>query len=179
MSPDPGQLAIAFANTLSSTARDRIATLGEFRSWAGTWPVFAPHLADLPASAVASLRVQRDATQQVMHYLVEHKPPSPAAFERATRPGLLAAPFRLAPTAGGGLTGAGDPLDCVAHLLGRAVVDLLLSPQAAALRRCAGAPCRQVFLSHRAERRWCDGRICGNRARVAAHVHRHGIGPGT
>ncbi len=179
MSPDSGPLAIAFANTLSSPSRDRIATLDQFLDWAQAWSILTTFLPQLPASAVPELRDQRDATQLVLHQLAARRQPPQKPFDRATRPGVLAAPFPLSPTAHGGTPGHGDALGSIAHLLGRAVVDLLLSPLAAEVRRCDGAQCRSVFVSRRQSRRWCDGRICGNRARVAAYAHSHRNDPGT
>ncbi len=173
MSPSTQPLAVAFANTLSSTGRDRIATLEGFRDWAATWPAFDGMLARLPASAVAGIRAQRDATQLLLHRLADRDPLPGDLLARATRPGLTAAPFRLLPTQRGVLAANADASTSIEHLLGRAVVDLLLSPHLPELRRCSGTRCRKVFLAHRADRRWCDSRICGNRARVAAHAARH------
>ncbi len=177
MSPDPAPLAIGFANTQSSPSRDHIATLDQFLDWAQAWPILTIFSSQLPASAVAELRAQRDATQLVLHHLADHKPPTQESFDHATRPGLQAAPFPLLPAATGATPGHGDALRCVAHLLGRAVVDLLLSPHGGELRRCDGAQCRRVFLARRESQRWCDGRICGNRARVAEYARSHRIDP--
>ncbi len=178
MSPDPDPLAIAFANTLSSPGRDHIATLGEFRDWAQAWPILTAFLPQLTASAVPGLRAQREATQMVLHHLADHTPPPQESFDRATRSGLRAAPFPLFPAASGAAPGRGDALGSIAHLLSRAVVDLVLDPHAGDLRRCDGAQCRRVFLARREARRWCDGRICGNRARVAAYARSRRDDPG-
>ncbi|MEV0703935.1 CGNR zinc finger domain-containing protein [Saccharopolyspora sp. NPDC050389] len=164
-------LAIAFANTRSSVARDRIATVDQFREWARSWSSFAGFLPGIRPSALPEIQVHRDATQHVLHRLADGKSPSEEELDRATRCGLAEAAFRLRP-ARGRIAIDGDAPGGVAHLLGRAVVDFLLSPQAAEVRRCQGVDCRKVFISHRADRRWCDSRICGNRARVAAHARR-------
>lgn len=164
-------LAIAFANTRSSMARDRITTLAHLREWARPWPALTTVLTRIRASALPEIHAQRDATQLVLHQLADGTLPSDEELTRATRRGLAAAPFRLRP-ARGSIAVDGDAPDGVAHLLSRAVVDFLLSPQATELRRCQGTNCRKVFISHRADRRWCDSRICGNRSRVAAHARR-------
>jgi predicted RNA-binding Zn ribbon-like protein len=164
-------LAIAFANTRSSMARDRIATLAQLREWARPWPALTTFLTGTRSSALPEIHAQRDAAQLVLHQLADGKLPSEEDLTQATRRGLAAAPFRLRP-ARGSIAVAGDSSDGVAHLLSRAVVDFLLSPQATELRRCHGTDCRKVFISHRTDRRWCDSRICGNRARVAAHARR-------
>jgi predicted RNA-binding Zn ribbon-like protein len=41
------------------------------------------------------------------------------------------------------------------------------------LRRCANPGCSMLFLNGDARRQWCTPNICGNRARVARHYHRH------
>lgn len=166
-------LAIAWANTRSSMARDHIATLTQFRQWARARPTFAAFLTGLRSSALPDIRAQRDATQLVLHQIAAGKPPSEEELQRATRAGLAAASFRLRP-ARGGIAVDCDAPDSVTQLLSRVVVDFLLSPQVAELHRCQGADCHKVFISTRADRRWCDSRVCGNRARVAAHARRRG-----
>ena len=41
------------------------------------------------------------------------------------------------------------------------------------LRRCANADCSMLFVNGDSRRQWCTPNICGNRARVARHYHRH------
>ena len=43
------------------------------------------------------------------------------------------------------------------------------------VRRCANPACVLLFLdiSKSGRRRWCDMATCGNRAKAAAHYHRH------
>lgn len=173
MLTDPEPLSVSFANTLSSSLRDRIGTLEEFRGWTKNWPTLQPLADRLTAAGLGSLLERRDATQSVLHAVADGRKPSAAAFALATDTGLEAAPFRLRPTAGGAAVGRVPPLEAISHLLARSTVDLLLSPQAAGLRRCEGTDCRKVFAGTRANRRWCDTRVCGNRARVAAHARRH------
>lgn len=165
-------LAVAFANTRSSDERDRIATLGQFRQWARSWPGLARFLSDIDAAALQQVQLQRDATQAVLHQLAAMHAPPPDVLARATRPGLAAAPFALVSAARNSFVvpGKADPASAVIHVLSRALVDLLLAPEAADIRRCQGAGCRKVFIGRRAERRWCDSQVCGNRARVAAHA---------
>jgi len=171
MSRPTEHLAIAFANTLSSRSRDRIASPDGFASWASGWPTLSRLAVGLPESTLAAIRTQRDATQQVLHRLAAHQSAAREPLELVTRPGLSAAPFRLV-VDGATIRVDGEPEAALRHLLGRAMVDLLLGPLAGRLRQCAGTGCRKVFLAQRADRRWCDSQICGNRARVAAHAHR-------
>jgi predicted RNA-binding Zn ribbon-like protein len=50
-------------------------------------------------------------------------------------------------------------------LLAEAANDLLTSPQASHIRRCASSTCQWLFLdtSKNHTRRWCDMKVCGNR----------------
>jgi predicted RNA-binding Zn ribbon-like protein len=41
------------------------------------------------------------------------------------------------------------------------------------LRRCANPDCSMLFVNGDSRRQWCTPNICGNRARVARHYHRH------
>lgn len=176
MSPTHEHLAIAFVNTLSSPARDRIATPERFSGWAGAWPSLAPLAVKLPASALSAIRNQRDATQQVLRRLTHRESVAPEVLEVATRPGLTAAPFRLVAEVGH-IQVEGNPEAGIRYLLSSAVIELVLSPQISQLRRCAGVGCRKVFLTQRSDRRWCDSRTCGNRTRVAAHARRRAESP--
>lgn len=56
-------------------------------------------------------------------------------------------------------------------------VELLLSPQVAVIRSCANDRCGWLFVdtSRNGFRRWCDMKICGNRAKSRRHYARsHG-----
>lgn len=50
---------------------------------------------------------------------------------------------------------------------------LLTGADAPRVRECAHPECRLQFVARNPRRRWCSGRTCGNRARVAAHYQRH------
>jgi predicted RNA-binding Zn ribbon-like protein len=171
MTPTPEHLAIAFANTLSSPERDRIATLDAFSEWARPWPPLSRLAVDLPAAALAPIGAQRDATQRVLHLLAARKPVPTETLHMATQPGMGATPFQLVQESDR-IGVVGEPASVIRHLLSRAVIDLVVGPHVVLLRRCAGSGCRKVFLAQRPDRQWCDSRICGNRARVAAHVRR-------
>jgi predicted RNA-binding Zn ribbon-like protein len=59
-------------------------------------------------------------------------------------------------------------------LLADAAADLIVSPAAALLRRCASQVCVLFFIdtSRNHSRRWCSMELCGNRDKVAAHHQR-------
>ncbi|WP_191243346.1 CGNR zinc finger domain-containing protein [Amycolatopsis deserti] len=164
-------LAVAFANTRSSAGRDRIATVDRLRAWARPWPALAACVPRMPAGELPDVLALRDATQTVLHRIAAGESPPAAELEFATWPGLARAEFRVRPAAGGVAVDDAGP-EAVRQLLSRAVVDFLLGQQLTDLRRCEGGGCHKVFVSARADRRWCDSRVCGNRARVAAHARR-------
>ena len=57
----------------------------------------------------------------------------------------------------------------------RAVIDLLTSPELAALHQCEDAACGWVYLdtSPQRNRRWCVAADCGNRNRARRFYARH------
>jgi predicted RNA-binding Zn ribbon-like protein len=76
-------------------------------------------------------------------------------------------------TADGAVRRTGD-LDAVLALLAWDLLDLLGSPDRAALRWCADPACTRVVLdrSRGHRRRWCGMRGCGDRAKAAAYRQR-------
>lgn len=65
-------------------------------------------------------------------------------------------------------------LDVLLWQIAASASDLLASDDRRALKQCPGEQCGWVFLdeSSNRSRRWCDSRLCGNRARVRAHYQR-------
>ncbi|MDQ6773903.1 MAG: ABATE domain-containing protein [Candidatus Dormibacteraeota bacterium] len=66
----------------------------------------------------------------------------------------------------------GKALDAALWPVARSAADLLTEGPLASLRRCENPNCDWLFLdsSRNRTRRWCDMRVCGNRAK--AHRHR-------
>jgi predicted RNA-binding Zn ribbon-like protein len=171
MGVDP--LAVSFGNTHSSAARDRIGTLEAYVRWAAPRAMLARFASGLRPRDLAPLLRQRDATQTVLRAVASgHQPPADA-WSTATGAGLTAAPMRLMWTKEGGVLGEGPALASTLHLLSRATTDLLLNIDPKTIHCCDGSNCLRVFVANRAGRRWCDSRICGNRARVAAFAKAH------
>lgn len=172
MTPSLEPLAIAFANTRSSSDRDRIATVEQVRRWAQPWPALSGLRSSLDAAVLGEIRALRDAAQSLLHDLAQARTPSAELLDRVTRPGLASDALALRVTADGRITVGheGTAAAAVLHLLSRGLVDFLISPQVERLRRCEGTHCYKVFVGQRSNRRWCESRICGNRARVAAHA---------
>jgi predicted RNA-binding Zn ribbon-like protein len=68
----------------------------------------------------------------------------------------------------------GKALDCVLWPIARSAADLLTEGPLSAIRVCEGRGCGWLFLdtSRNRTRRWCDMRICGNRAKARRHHER-------
>lgn len=166
-------IAIAFANTRSSATRDRIATLAGWRAWVDTWIGLRPVGRRVDAEGLSDLRRLRDDIQSVLHRAASGEREETAAIDRIV--GLADSPprRRIRWSAGRPVldaAGAESPSAAVGQHLARATLDVLLNGPDLAL--CAGRDCRRVFVATRADRRWCDSAVCGNRARVRAHAER-------
>lgn len=71
--------------------------------------------------------------------------------------------------------GPGDPeLDAPLWPVARSAMELLLDADLSRLGECDSDTCGFLFLdtTRNKSRRWCDTRVCGNRARVRAHRRR-------
>ncbi len=72
---------------------------------------------------------------------------------------------------------ADDPhaLDCVLWPVAQNAIDLLADRESlVCVRECASDRCAWLFLdrSHNRSRRWCDMKVCGNRAKSRRHYRR-------
>ncbi|MER7698386.1 CGNR zinc finger domain-containing protein [Streptomyces sp. NPDC096095] len=121
--------------------------------------------------------------------LMETQLDGPEAGDALERVNAAASAAPVGPRAVRGADGVlvralSTPPDCAGLLavVARDAVDLLTDPVArAALRRCQGEACHRLYLdtSRGGRRRWCSGRVCGNRERVARHRRRAtGADPG-
>jgi predicted RNA-binding Zn ribbon-like protein len=68
----------------------------------------------------------------------------------------------------------GKALDCMLWPVARSAADLLTDGPLASIRVCEGRGCGWLFLdtSRNRTRRWCDMKICGNRAKARRHHER-------
>jgi predicted RNA-binding Zn ribbon-like protein len=68
----------------------------------------------------------------------------------------------------------GDDLDLILWQVAKAGAELLTSDGIYNVRMCAAEPCRWLFVdtSRNHKRRWCDMRICGNRAKARKFYER-------
>lgn len=70
--------------------------------------------------------------------------------------------------------GRGETLDVPVWQMAASAGALLASDERERLKQCPGEQCGWVFVdvSSNQSRRWCDSKVCGNRARVRAHYER-------
>jgi predicted RNA-binding Zn ribbon-like protein len=68
----------------------------------------------------------------------------------------------------------GSDLDVLLWQIAASAGDVVASEDRRAIKQCPGEQCGWVFIdeSNNRSRRWCDSRLCGNRARVRAHYQR-------
>ncbi len=188
-----GSLALDFVNSqdrmLGKPWVERIGSYGELLAWSaetGSLPRerlrrLAGGAEERPQEARRVLqraRELREACYRIFAGLVEEKPPARADLE-AVNAGLAAslAHARLAPESDG-FAWDWDPdpeaLDAPLWPVARSVAELLASPERAYVKRCASETCLWLFLdtSKNHQRRWCDMKVCGNRAKVRAHRKR-------
>jgi predicted RNA-binding Zn ribbon-like protein len=74
---------------------------------------------------------------------------------------------------------AAGALDAPLWPIARSAGELLTSPERELVKECASERCTWLFLDRTKnhQRRWCDMRVCGNRAKVREHRRRQRHGP--
>jgi predicted RNA-binding Zn ribbon-like protein len=63
-------------------------------------------------------------------------------------------------------------LDCMLWPIARSAAELLTCPELFLVKQCAGCGWLFVDRSRNHNRRWCDMRVCGNRAKVRSYYQR-------
>jgi predicted RNA-binding Zn ribbon-like protein len=170
MLPEP--VAIAFANTHSSSRRDRIKTLTQWRTWIDAWPGLRPAGHAVHVDGLLALRTIRDDLQLLLHSTAGGHRPEPEPTERLLELARSTRTLDLHWRAGHPTLAVrnDDAATVIAQHLTHAALDLIVTgPPLAA---CQGHDCLKLFIASRPNRRWCDSAICGNRTRVRAHSHR-------
>jgi predicted RNA-binding Zn ribbon-like protein len=169
----PEPVAIAFANTRSSSARDRIATLPAWRTWIDRWSGLRSAGRAVDSKGLIALRSLRDDLQIVLRTAAVGRglERAPAARLRELTHSKPCVEVRWADghatlVAPRGVT----PATTIAQYLARSALDLLVAGPPLAV--CEGHDCLKLFVASRPQRRWCDSAVCGNRARVAAFGRR-------
>jgi predicted RNA-binding Zn ribbon-like protein len=191
---DGGHEALDFANTISrrdapEDSRDRLTHYGRLVTWGAEAKLISAKEAERlraeaarrPRAAVAALRTAIAVREAIFSVFVAiargERPPADAiAAVNAALPEALVA-LRLGPDRSGfSWQYTHEPTD-LAPMLAPVVcgaADLLTSADLARVRECQSDTCFWLFLDHskNGTRRWCDMKVCGNRAKARRHYHR-------
>ncbi|HEX7325952.1 MAG TPA: ABATE domain-containing protein [Rhodanobacteraceae bacterium] len=128
------------------------------------------------ASDLAAVRALRDAVDALLRAHRRRVRAHPHAVARVNHAlGAAAGHARLRWTATGPALQPASRCAQRNALLRALAVDalaLLTGADASRVRECAHPQCRLQFVARNPRRRWCSGKTCGNRARVAAHYQR-------
>ncbi|WP_247195558.1 ABATE domain-containing protein [Streptomyces sp. GESEQ-35] len=137
---------------------------------------------DAVRPVAATLRALRDALRRLASEATrDPRPPATAAeFARpeaiSTLNALAQAWTELVWPADGPPSrvyrGSGTAPDLAVRLIAHQAVDLFAGPDLERLHPCPAPNCPLFFVKNHARREWCSP-VCGNRARVARHYHRH------
>src|SRR5262245_31944333 len=182
-----GRLALDFANTVSNRGsdapEDHLRAYADFAAWAGQAGAAAASVArELTRRASAHPAAAREALARAVALREAlYRMFAAAAARRKPRPADLAllnewlpaafARARLSPADGGfalAVDAAGDDLLSPLAPVVKSAVDLLTSPDLDRVRTCAADTCEWLFIdtTKNRTRRWCDMKVCGNRAKV-------------
>ncbi len=189
-----GQLALDFANTISrrnvpEDNRERLTHYGRLVSWGLQAGLVAAKDGERlraeargrPRPAAAALRRAVTVREAIFSLFVaiargERTPVAALDAVNAALPSALAV-LRVGPERGGfGWRFAHEETDLAPMLAPvlRAAADLLTSAELARVRECGSDTCFWLFLdrSKNGTRRWCDMKVCGNRAKARRHYQR-------
>lgn len=116
-------------------------------------------------------RELREAMHEVFRAILEKKPVPPAALARVNADAQSAAGHMSVAQGKNGFEWRYDDFgsfDVVMWPIARAAVDLLASDRLPFVRSCSAKTCDWLFLdtSKNHHRRWCDMKVCGNRAKA-------------
>jgi predicted RNA-binding Zn ribbon-like protein len=182
-----GRLCLDFANTVSDRGSDapvdHLRSYADLAAWAGQSGAapaavareLARQAAAHPSAARAALAdaiALREALYRIFAAAATDRKPRPAdlALLNAQVPAAYARSHLVA--AGGGFAmkveaAAGDLLSPLAPVV-KSAVDLVTSDGLHRVRTCAADTCEWLFIdtTKNRTRRWCDMKVCGNRAKV-------------
>jgi predicted RNA-binding Zn ribbon-like protein len=160
------------ANWPSRAPLERLPDLDALRNWLERHAL-APE-ADPTAADLAAVRQIRAALRELAVARVEGRTPHPSAFDTvnaalaraAKAPRHIVVPDPIEP---GLLRRQVPDVDAALTLVIEQAIDTMSSAEAAYLRECEEASCRELFLDSTGRRRWCSTPACGIRARVRAY----------
>ena len=186
-----GQLCLDFTNTLQRRDADQphdfLASYSDLVSWSQHADILTPEEADQlleqaaarQAEAGAVLQhslVLRETMYRLFSAIVHGQSPDSTDMERlnAVLPGSLARRRIIARSESFAWDWirSDQALDCMLWPVVESAADLLTAGELHRLRQCAG--CGWLFLdrSRNGSRRWCDMRVCGNRAKARRYYER-------
>jgi predicted RNA-binding Zn ribbon-like protein len=188
-----GRLCLDFANTVRSRpSSDRLDLIGSYEDllgWARQATILTPGEAAVLADtarqgpraagdALAQARLLRESMYAVFSARAAGLPAPPVDLQTLNRAIGKAMTH-------GGLTAAGARfewgwpdsvlgLDRVSGWVARSAAELLTSSDLTLVRECASYDCGWLFMdsTKNRSRRWCDMRVCGNRAKSRRHYER-------
>jgi predicted RNA-binding Zn ribbon-like protein len=187
-----GALCLDFANTVSGRPHVRTETLREYPDllrWAAEAGIADPAARERLARQaehdprrarriLSSAIALREALFRIFSALAAgDRPPAPDLdLLNGALAGCLAF-LEVRPLAEGFAwvwSAAPDRLDRVLWPVAHSGAEILTSAEAGLVRECASEHCSWLFVdrSRTRRRRWCDMRICGNRAKARRHYHR-------
>jgi predicted RNA-binding Zn ribbon-like protein len=189
-----GHLALDFTNTISrreeaADSTEYLPRYGRLVSWglqaglvtAKAGESLRVEARSRPRAAVAALRravAIREAAFSLFVAIARGEKPPAAALEaiNAALPEALAALRIGAGPDGFAWRFAHDEMDLAPMLapVVRAAAELLTSDEVVRIRECGSETCFWLFLdrSKNGTRRWCDMKVCGNRAKARRHYQR-------
>lgn len=127
---------------------------------------------------MARIRVLREAIYAAFSSIAAGRRPPAAAVETIEREALDAASHQRLVPEGDGFTwtwaGHAQALEVVLWPVAQTAAALLTSEQRTMVRECAADTCGWLFLdtTRNRSRRWCDMRVCGNRAKARRHYEK-------
>jgi predicted RNA-binding Zn ribbon-like protein len=187
------RLGLDFANTLNSrlTAQPRelLNNYADLVSWCRQAGILSARAAEHLARQAACRPIEavsvyeraialREALYRIFSAVAGERSPPAADLEILNA--ILSDAFavlRIVATGHGFIwawTGLEDALDRALWPIALSVAELLTSSASKAVRECAAANCGWLFLdtTRNRSRRWCDMRVCGNRAKAHRHYRR-------
>jgi predicted RNA-binding Zn ribbon-like protein len=189
-----GHPALDFTNTISrredpAKSREYLTSYGRLVSWSVQAGLLAPKKGERlraeaknrPRAAVLALRravAIREAIFSLFVAIVRGERPPAGALEaiNAALPEALATLRVGSERDGFGWRFAHDEAELAPVLapVVRAAADLLTSPELVRIRECGSDTCFWLFLdrSKNGTRRWCDMKVCGNRAKARRHYQK-------
>lgn len=173
-----GRLCLDFINTVAGRTekggviREKIGGLAELKGWAQAAGIGGWRDADGDESLVERARRLREALYRTFTRRLEAEDVELVGAEVAEARAHQKLEMR----------GAkfvfeikdGDGAERILWEVALSAAELLVSAEAGRVRQCGGADCRWLFLdsSRNGQRRWCDMRDCGNRAKVRSFRER-------